>query len=490
MSPASSRIEPEESETLSEVLERIRASASADVSVSCVLHQALHRSPQARRLLAAAAHVIGKNVVFSQAPGAPRARPGPPAEASEIAREREPRAPTFRQWHWTQAAGILSIRRERAYPALLTACAGAVLTGVLVLVLPRARVTVTLASEPLATDLTFFLDTSATEPRLSDKTYPARSVVVEETVEEEHPVTTTVERGDRASGTVELVNETTSPQGIRAASRLESASGVIVRTERGVIVPSRGRAGVAVRADVGGTRGNLEPQRLRLPALPETAQRVLSAEVVTSLHGGTDRPTAVVAQADVDRALGETESLVKDALRSRLEAERRSGESSAPASILERSELSRVTVEPRALSVPVGTESERFRLRAAARAEALIAGEDGLRMFLQSLLRARVGEGREPQGPTDLTDLRVLAVRWEERRAELSLHIETTVIPALSPQLLRAQIAGEPADAAERLLRMLPGVRGAAVALSPWWIRRVPRNPRNVHLTVETAGDR
>lgn len=466
-------------EDLAEILEQIRAYGYPAVLVDCTPHRLLAERPQVRRLLAAAASDFGKTVAFhlpetrGRAP-APGHEPRSPAVVRRRTRSGDslPRSPT-----------VDPDSRGMKYPFVLAVLAGALLTSVVLFVLPRARVTITATAEPLVADLRIILDTSATEPRVGDGVHPARHLLVEDTVEGEFPVETIVEKGERATGMVELINQTRSPQGIKGGSRLVSASGVVVRTERGVIIPGSGRAPVTVRADAGGTNGNLEPQRLTFPALTEQAQRLLSAEAVTALRGGTDRPVRALAQADVDRAAAALRARAETALGEQLRAEHApSPAGGPPRPPLERPELSRVTVADTESSVPIGTEGTSFRLRARVRAEALAAERDALSGFVRDLLRARAGEGKEVESAGNLDDLRVLTVQWGERRAELSLRVETTVGPALPDPDLKVRLAGRTAENAEAFLRTLPGIRKASVALSPVWIRRVPSNPRNIHL--------
>jgi hypothetical protein len=374
---------------------------------------------------------------------------------------------------------------ELRYPFILAVLAGALLTSVVLFVLPRAWVTIQVAAEPLATDVTLILDTSATIPRQEDGVLPARHLRVEEIFEREAPIETIQEQGNRAVGAVDLVNTLDTPQGIKAGTRLVNAQGVVVRVQRGAIIPGHGRSLVNVVADQGGTAGNLSPQRLTMPGLSVAAQRILFGEVVTPLSGGSTHPVRVLGPEDLDRA---TQILRADAdtrLRTQLRAEQFSHDSRANAGqqLLDRDELLRVSVEVLETTPSLGAEGTTVHLRARVSAEALTTKLDDLRQFLADIVRTRAGPGKDIQDAPNLNDLHVVSVDWGRRTAELSLHVETTALP--SPLLgadLGARLAGRTPEGAEHLLKGLPGVREITVVLSPVWVRRVPTNPRNIHI--------
>lgn len=519
-------LQPKASERLPTLLGRIRAHREPLVILECSGDARLQQNPLLRRLLRAAAADLGKELVFRFGLGSgdvhaiPAARPetrasvrgpGTPlrqgyggqapllrTRPSEVRRTVEADAPAARSLPADADArprAFGSGRPPRYILPLFTLIAGSVLALVVLFVLPRARVTIAVTEEPLATDLVLRLDATTAAPHGASGTFPARHVVIDEEVSDEFSTETVEEKGERARGVVELVNDTVSPQPIRAQTRAQSASGLIVRTQRGVIIPPKGRASVAVVADVGGTAGNLEPQRLTLPGLPPESQRLILAEIVAALNGGTDRPIRVVAVADIDRATeairDKVEERIAEQLRTEVTAAGAAEQRESAALIwLHREDLSRIVVERVRATPAVGAEAERFRLTAEVRAEAFTADERALREFLLQRLQGRTEEEKTvPEDAINLDDLRVIDVRWDDRWAELSLHVETTVVPALHVDALKDRLAGRSAADAEAFFRNLPGVRAATVVLSPVWVKHIPGNPRNVHIQVGRPGE-
>ncbi|TSC72407.1 MAG: Uncharacterized protein G01um101438_491 [Parcubacteria group bacterium Gr01-1014_38] len=485
------------SDDLPDILEKIQRVPAPHVVIDCRQHPVLRADPLVRRLLQATAADFGKDITFQLADRAVR-------HATVSADQRGPR----------ERAGSSSFRRRRLLPggprelpllpwrrfpivtprgratlAVFAVLTGMLLTGVVTFVVPRARVRLVLATEPFAADLTLRLDASVREPQRDTGTHPARLLRIEEAVEEEFPVHTTVEKGARAEGVVDIVNQTAAQQGIKARTRLQGTSGVVVRTQRDVIVPALGRASVAVRAEEGGSKANLDPQRLVIPALPAESRRLLYGEIVRPLHGGTDRLVRQLATTDVERG---TTALRENAERKLLELIQREARTApTPHSRQEqvsfsRPELSRVVVGEAEISPPVGTDAESFRIRTTVRGEAFTADAASLQAFLTDLLQQRIGNEKDPVRKSSFEDLRVVDVRWDHGRTEFSLHSETPLIPRLNFDELRERLQGRTADDAAAFLRAIPGVRTAEVRLSPVWIKRIPSLRRNIHIDVAT----
>lgn len=485
------------SDDLPDILEKIRRTVTSHILLDCRQHPVLCADPFVRRLLHATAAEFGKDVAFQLADPVGRvassarreARARPAAQGSRRKRLLPRMLPERSRLPWRGLT--LVAPHGRVALIAFAVVAGMLLTGVVMFVAPRARARVVLATEPFSADLTLWLDTSVREPQLATSTHPVRLLRSEEAFEGVFPVETFVEKGARAEGVVDIVNDTAAPQGIKTRTRLQSASGIVVRTQRDVIVPAGSRASIAVQAEEGGSKANLESQRLVMPALSAASQRVLYGELVRPLRGGTDRTVGQLAAADVERGIATLRENAQGKLLELVQSDAPPQAGSASGSkqkqeTFSRPELSRVTVGTAESDPPVGTEADSMRLRTTIRAEALAVDVASLRTFLADVLRQRVGGEKELARESSLEDLRVVDVRWDHGRVELSLHVETPLIPRLDRDELRARLQGRTAEDAAAFLRALPGVRSVDVRLSPPWVKRVPSLRRNIHLETTT----
>lgn len=485
------------SDDLPDILEKIRRASAQTMILDCRNHPVLSEDPFVRRLLKTTAADFGKDVVFRRADTSARADTHVQERRGSLERSSSPRFQRQRILPkrltaipgvpWRRFAG--GIPRGRITLAIFAVITGILLTGVVTFVLPRARVKLALATEPFTADFTLWLDTSALEPQVAAGIHPARLLRVEEIVEQEFPVETVVEKGAHAEGTANIVNETSAAQGIKARTRLKTASGLILRTQRDVIVQPNSRASVRVQAEDGGSTGNLEAQRLTLPALPVESQRILYAEIVQALRGGTDQQVRQVAAADIERGSAELRASAERTLRERIAEE--TGPTSTPKSpdarsAFSRSELTRIVVDQPEATPSVGTEASTFRLRATVRGESFITDAQSLQSFVKDLIQQRIAEEREPARASTLDDLKVVDARWDHGRVEFSLHVETPLIPRIDLATLRSRLEERTADDAAAFLRAIPGIRSAEVELSPVWVKKIPAIPRNIHIETTT----
>lgn len=90
----------------------------------------------------------------------------------------------------------------------------------------------------------------------------------------------------QATGTVTIINSTSSDQPLAAGTRLQHENGVIVRTTARLDVPARGRATATAIADPVGASGNLPPGKFIIVALRPANQALIFGESTEPFTGG------------------------------------------------------------------------------------------------------------------------------------------------------------------------------------------------------------
>ena len=155
-------------------------------------------------------------------------------------------------------------KRERVTVLALLATVAVVALLSVAIFLPAAHVKLVLATAPLLVDQELTVRASETElPSVVPGAGFFREVAVEGAV----PVVSTEMIGTKASGTVDVVNQTSEEQKIRDRSRLVTKDNVLFYMTRSATVPPEGRVSVPVEAAEAGEIGNIEPQRLDFAAL-------------------------------------------------------------------------------------------------------------------------------------------------------------------------------------------------------------------------------
>ena len=103
-----------------------------------------------------------------------------------------------------------------------------------------------------------------------------------------------------ATGSVTLVNETSSDQVLIATTRLLAPNGTLFRLKSRVNVPANDRVTTEVYADQPGASGNLAPTRFKIPGLSAALQERIYAESSVPMTGGVVAVGTVTA-ADIEK---------------------------------------------------------------------------------------------------------------------------------------------------------------------------------------------
>lgn len=496
-------------ETLQELLDRLRQIPAEEILLNITEHAALQADGALRRAVVAAAAELMKRVAFSVEAPSPvlrgererrdvRALPGGTATGRRVSEVSRPDAV---RGHRAFGIPVTVLRtspssREGAVAAPLSAphlrlgvsgrriafafafLAGFLVAAAVLFLAPRAEVAITPITEPINTDLALRASAHVSNADPGEGVVPARLLHVEREVEGVFPVTSMVEKGDRASGTIKVVNRTGAEQRLKGGSRLRADNGVVLRMDESAVVPPQGEADVKVTADEGGTKGNLQSGELSFAALPEETQSILFGRVGSPLLGGTDQPVATLAKEDIARATQELLATHREELREQLRAER-------PSDALAREEFLQVSLTDSVPRERLGAEVSEFHLRGMLRGEAFTVRESELTSIIVAMAAARSGGQMTLGYPPSIDTLRVEQVRFDEGTADLAVQVENLVHARFDITLLKERLAGRTPEGAREYVTALPGVKDVRVHLGPFWVRRVPTIPRNIQITLE-----
>jgi baseplate J-like protein len=502
--PMSSEYTVASGEAIGDILERIRGLPGDDVLLDITAHESLRTDGALRRTLASAAAELGKRLTFSVvghslgkgkgkmaqdapvfhsrvvAPSVPPRRGGPGRVQVTVI----PAASSERHSHGEVSAATLGVslprlsRTGKRVALTFAFLAGLLTTAAVVFLAPHADVVVFPAVEPVSADLVVRASTRAARSDPSSGVLGSRIVSVDTSLEGTFPVEHRVERGDRAKGTIELVNRTGETQKIRGGSRLGGQNGVVLTMEQSASVPPDGTTTVPVVAEEGGTKGNLTGGELTFVALPPETKPILFGRVTTALTGGTDKAVPQLAESDIRRAQEQLLEQHKGELLEKLRAQR-------PQDALTDEALVRVRVTEVHPQESLGSEVSEFHLRGLLRGEAFVIEKTHLLALVEEMVLARAGAGHALGKPLAAERVNIENIRWEDGVVDIALHVENVLRAAFDLRKLREHLAGRTPAGAEEYLRALPGVKGARVTVRPFWIHRVPSIPRGVQITIE-----
>lgn len=357
----------------------------------------------------------------------------------------------------------------------------AVIAGLLavLLFLPKAEIKLLLRTAPLLVDEKLAL---SAQPAGDSGVIPGSVFSREIDAQGSSPVASTEVVGEKATGTVVIVNRTVDEQKIKEQSRLVTDDGKLFFMQTSVTVPpattAPSRVPVLVLAAEAGPQGNIEPQKLNFAALDEASQSLVYAEATTTLSGGVGETVRVIKETDIEAA----QEAAKQTARALVEQQVRD-ELPEGWAILEESWTVELPVFD--TTSELGNREDAIPFNAHALVRVMAYEQTALETHLRQALEQRL-EADYMLFPGPITySKQVDGVNWDEGRADIAVRVTHTTVPRFSVDSLRSKIAGYPEAEAKQYLEGLAGVRGISLTLTPFWATSVPRLERRINLDLQ-----
>lgn len=383
------------------------------------------------------------------------------------------------------------VRSERSLllRVLLVTClllfAAATAATLVLLLAPRATVTLVPETMPLQVELTYGLDSSG---QTLDLAIPARPI--ERTINVELSKPTTGERFEpdgTASGQVVLVNPFPRSITIPGGTTLTGSNGVSYTTLSEVTVPaadpfgslSFGSASVGIQAAIAGPDGNADPG-----VVSGQLDNGVFYNNQQPISGGTLKRIPLVAEGDLsalrEQAKTELQGTVDQTVQEALEPGERVLEGSVEVG------------EPNyQFSHQVGDAADEVTVRASLTVRARAYNPDAIHQQAQDEAGRRLARLAGPQvvllGNTlEFTDPQAIGssgTAWRIAAAGQARIVLTEEQLAAA----REAVAGKPLAEAEAALRRIDGVADAHIALQPDWVpRRMPEFASQIQVVVQS----
>jgi len=268
------------------------------------------------------------------------------------------------------------------------------------------------------------------------------------------------------------VNRTVEEQSIKERSRLETEDGELFYMIKRATLPAASTSPVRVQVEVeaaeAGEGGNIAPQKLTFPGLPESSHSLLYAEATEALTGGSGDTVPQVAESDITAAQQHAGQAARSQAQVDIESELPEGwlllEESWSAEIL-------------SFDTPVSLDAEEATIPYSARVAVRVMAyeKEALTTALRGALEERIDD-EYMLFPGDIVPVNdVTNIDWEQGTATVKSRVTHTTMPQMSIDALRGKLAGQPKDAAASYLEGLPGVRSATIDLGPFWVQSIPR---------------
>lgn len=344
--------------------------------------------------------------------------------------------------------------------------------------LPTANVSLVLRTSPLLVEeeLTIQEDGAPNSTSIDGRFF-SEEIAISET----YHVSGRKTVGEKATGTVDLINKSFDTQSLKEHSRLANADGKIFYITRGVTLPAAQatapvRVPVAVEAAEAGDEYNGVTGRLDFVALDEAARTFIFAEVSVAPAGGSGEQVAVVTADDISAAREAAAASAQTILAETVQAK-------IPSHWKLLGDGAHNKVLTFTANGAEGDELQTLDYTAQIQSRVIAYDESAVVEKIQSSLQAHVAaENILFPGPVSYD---IVTPAIEDGATEVTIKVRTThkTVPRVSIPSIRETLAGKSVEDAHAYVGGIPGVRSATIELTPRWLQSIPRIERRI--TVE-----
>ncbi len=326
-------------------------------------------------------------------------------------------------------------------------------------------------------ELTIVADPAASAVDAAAGVIPATRIPIPIQVEDRFPATGKRVVETKATGTVVFTSRNTGAEvKIPAGTQVQTATGIVFRTTRRVVVPKAtflpptpGVAEAPVEALEAGPAGNVPAGAISRVSTVIQARLVNPDDPVSNpepTSGGKHEEFPRVSQADVDGALA--------ALRQRAETALRDGLADptlVPAGLTVFDATATLgdlapTVDPASL---VGKEATEFDLGLTGQGSVIAVDESPLREIAEARVRAQIAANHVLVDGSLSVEVGDPVVEGEIIRFPVTASARQTVV--VDPAEIRAAVKGKPVEEARRLLE---GYGTVSIEVWPDWVTTIP----------------
>ncbi len=367
-------------------------------------------------------------------------------------------------------------------PLLIGVVGLIVLTGILYYMLPRAKVTVLVASQTVDGSAALSVSTKSTIADSESKIIPGKTQ--EQSVSGEKTIAVTGKKniGDPAKGTVTIYNKVTSGRNFAKGTVL-TTGGIAFTLDSDVSVASAsesigsitfGKANANVTAKEIGPNGNVSASSEF--TIASVSPSSVSARNESAFTGGTSKQVTVVSRADQDalvKAL--TDELVGQA-KQQLMAQA-AGERLIDQTI-------KTEVAEKVFDNEIDEESKDLHGKVTIKVTGISVTDADIQAALLPTAEAKIPSGYS-LAPEQTTVTTSNVVVKKDGSITLTAKLTAVALPKVDAETLKSRLTGKSIDEALAILKETQGVSGAEFGFSLTPVKsRLPLNSKNITLTV------
>jgi hypothetical protein len=358
-----------------------------------------------------------------------------------------------------------------------------------IFILPKAEITVKTASQPVSANFRLTTSDTATELDEAAGILPASLKTADQESTQQVPATGQKNNGVKASGTVKFSipcsSVTGSPPKVPAGTGV-STNGLTFITQKTAELDNAEFTGgckftdsVSVVAQQAGVKYNVGPSTFTMNC--SSCSSGISISSSAAMTGGTDDIVTVVSQQDVETAKQKVSSADSDEFSRTFQQQLEETGFYVLTSTLKLSEPATVTTPE------VGQPASSVTVTVKISYTVLVVPRSELEKAVENKLKEQIDQQRQKLSKENvLEDLDItIENQTSPTKATLVINQETTAVPVLDINAIKAQVAGKKRSEIETLVKQYPGVESVGTKFSPFWVSKAPSKPDKVKIKLE-----
>ena len=359
-------------------------------------------------------------------------------------------------------------------------------------VMPRANVVIRTDTENISSTVKFTSNPAVAEFDEENTIVPAQTKELKKTEGQKAPATGQKNTGQKATGTVRLVN----------CSQADKLSDTIRTVPAGTAISSGGLTFIlakSVEVEPSSFIGNVCQKNKKSSSTDVTAQhpgdnynlsardyQVAGFASITAqgsdMEGGTNNLVKVVSQEDVDnlrqKIIDGFTSNAKEELKQQFIAE----------GLIPLEDTFSVG-QPVAVSTPnVNDEAAEVTVNVTMSFTMQGVEQDHIKKLIENSVKDEIDAERQSILDHGLGGA-IFQINERKEDGSVSYSLQTLVVagPEINQEGLKQEIAGKKLGETERIIESQPGVKEAVVDYSPFWVSKTPRKPSKVNVIIEST---
>ncbi len=370
----------------------------------------------------------------------------------------------------------------RSRRALLTALGGLIIVALLVLYSALARATVTIRPQKQNLDfrLKIIASTETAAVNLEFGRVPGQQFSAQKEETETFPATGQKNIVQKAGGRIAIYNPTSTAQRLVATTRFESPDGLIFRIPQTIAIPAGtkdnpGSIESVVSADRPGPDYNIGPTKFTIPGFKGTAKFDQFYAVSNEpMSGGVIGPSKIVTEGDFSKAREILIKKVKDQILKTLKAQ---------AGDLKVIESADIKLDEPAANVKAGEAAAELKMTVKGAARTLAFREPDIIELVKNKV---AGEAELDVLEKKLVILYQTPI-LDSSGKNMSFTAQVNGVAAARIDLNKivSDILGSDEEAIRTYFKGLKEVESARVTLTPFWVKRIPRDANKVRVEIQ-----